>query len=204
MAFSQRNNVHVNGTLILESQLSSSKVELLIKTDNLKHFPIIAIVGKEKWKNFKKEFPNSYESISISGTLTKKYGLNHQTRYIIYATNDNSISCFHSIKELNESGIEFYGTVKLIKKLDFTPESNLFLKKIILETTNESPIDFEVTVLRSVAHYFDEIEEGTLLKAKASYVFDSSHPPYWKMNSIPEVIGFCWQESLHKNAGFFI
>lgn len=186
MAFSQKNNVHVNGTLILESCFSSSKVELLIKTENLKQLPIIAIVEKEKWKNFKKEFPKSYESLSISGTLTKKYGLNHQ--YIIYANNDNSISCFHYVKELNESGLEFYGTVKLIKKLDFTPESNLFLKKIVLETTSDSPTRFEVTVLRSVAHYFDEIEEGTILKAKASYVFDSSHPPYWKMNSIPEVI----------------
>ena len=128
MTFSP-NNVHVNGSLILESQLNSSKVELLIKTE--KQLPIIAIVGKEKWESFKKDFPNSYESLSISGTLTKAYGLN---KYIINVNNDNSISCFHSIKELNESGIEFYGTVKLIKKLDFTPESNLFIKKIVLKT----------------------------------------------------------------------
>lgn len=187
MNFSQ-NNVHVSGNLISESQLSSSKVQLLIKTENLQKMPIIAIVGREQWESFKKAFPDSYESISVSGTLTKTYGLNHQVKYIIHVNNNNSISCFHSIKGLNESNMEFYGTVRLIKKLDFNLESNLYLKKIVLETTDESPIKFEVTVLRSVAHYFDEIEEGTLLKAKANYVSDSAHPPTWRMTSKPMVL----------------
>ena len=189
MAFSQKNNVHINGTLISEYNLSSSKVKLLIKTENLKQLPIIAIIGRKQWEGFKKAFPNSYKSLSISGILTKISNSN-EVKYLINVTNDNSISCFHSIKELNESGLDFSGTVKLIKKLDFTLESKLFLKKIILETTSEPPIKFEVTVLRSVAHYFDEIEEGTILKIKASYVCDLTHPPCWKMNSIPEIIEF--------------
>ena len=176
------NNVHVSGNVLAEKVLNSkSQLEVGIETGN-NVIPITAIVKNAQWEKFKKDYPDRHNAVTISGQLQIL-----RDGYVVQA---DSITCFHNIlqDELNESGCQFHGRVRLKKKFDFDTKSNLFLKRLILETDSAQPVRIEAMALRGAASSFEEIEEGQELFVKANLVMDNQgdHPPYWRIDHQPE------------------
>ena len=179
------NNVHISGSLIREVEKKEGKMLLEIASPT----QINAIVEAKKWYKFKSEYPN-IQTISVSGILNKKI-LDGTVVYIVNVVNDNSIGCFHNIFDNDfDFKTNFFGTVILKKKFQFETESNMYLKRMVFETTGSGlPTTFEAVALRSFASYFDEIEEESKLILKAVYVSkNDGYDPYWKITNKPILI----------------
>ena len=184
------NNVHVSGKIINKKILNEKFIQLELGIEsNEKIIPISTKILLKEWNRLIKSFPE-IQSISISGTLFKDYEPEYdEEKYIIKTLKTNSLSCFHNLlsDSLNESKICFYGPVTLQKKLNYTTNSQLILKRMIFET--EENVVFEATAIRSLALFFDNIEEGAKLLLKANYIIDKKgFAPYWIIKHYPEQI----------------
>lgn len=171
-----RNNVQISGE-ILSSEDKKNTIFLLIGISR-DLIPIKVIIDRLLWENFKKNFPEA-KSITVNGQLISKKGE--------FAIKTSQIRLFHNdlSEVLDESGINFHGKVQLSKKFDFQPKNHLYLKRMIFKTDISS---FEATALRSIATFFNDIEEGDTIILKATYVIDQSqkNPPYWRIQQKPE------------------
>lgn len=181
----RRNNVHISGNLVKETEKKEGKTILEMASPT----HISAMVEAEQWDRFKSEYPN-IKTISLSGILNRQI-VNGNTTYFINVINDNSICCFHNLLDDDfDLKTRFSGAVRLKKKFNFDIESHMYLKRLIFETIGSGiPTTFEAVALRSIAPYFDEIEEGDELILKAIYVStDDGYNPYWRITNKPVLI----------------
>lgn len=184
-----RNNVHVSGKVLAEERFLQGFYHVTIGINSSNSLlTVIVQIDAPQWEQFKQEFPDKCNSVTISGRLrTLRIGDNIQ--YIIQA-GKNSISCFHNFFD-DESGSQFYGLVKLRKKFDFDTKSKMYLKRLVFEICDSTTrnVYFEAIALRGTAPYFDNIEEGEIMFLKASFVIDENgNPPYWRIKHQPELI----------------
>lgn len=178
-----KNNVHVSGIVLNEEIITSSEIKIVIGIEEALTFPVV--IQKKSWEKFKKIYPEC-KSVTFFGQLRT---FRKSTGSIEYSIEASSVSCFHNILQdslLNESGSQFHGIVTLQKKFDFEPESKLFLKRMVFKT-DDRPVYLEATALRSIAPYFEDINEGEKMILRANYMFDN-HQPYWRIKHRPVLI----------------
>lgn len=179
----QKNNVHVSGILSKE-RVNDKEVSLEISICNTQ---IKSVIERCIWEKYKDQFPNEYQSLTISGVLQSERNDEGRLKYIIKAAN---IGHFHNVlvEELDERSSQFCGLVKLKKKFDFDTSSKLLLKRLLFETISSEKQVLEAVALRGIVPYFDNIQEGSVLMLKADYVADKNGNQYWRVNHIPEFI----------------
>lgn len=175
----RKNNVQVSGEL-KDFHTNDEFAQLLLENP----IPIVVIIPLTIWNKFNFSHPEE-KNLSLSGVLDKE---NKTNEYVVKIVNDNSISCFHNLLG-NEAETTFSGSVILKKKFDFNTDSKMYLKRMIFETIDFEPITFEAVAIRSIVSYFDNIEEGTKLKIKASFTLSKDGlPPYWRITNKPIIV----------------
>jgi len=175
----QKNNVHVSGIVMEEEALTSKESQLRVGIkDDLN---LTVKIENVLWEKFKQSHPE-HDGVTFSGQLQW-----FREGYVIKA---NAVTCFYNVLKdvMDDSVCQFYGKVTLQRKFDFNT-NHLYLKRMVFETDNPSPVKFEGVALRGISPYFDDIQEGENLIIKANLVSDKNgRPPYWRIKSQPELL----------------
>ncbi|MBR2290080.1 MAG: hypothetical protein IJ867_05735 [Clostridia bacterium] len=184
----QTNNVLVSGNIMEEFPISpkTTRLEVGAKANGNIVVTIPVLISTEQWESFKEDYPEKYESVTISGHLDSAYKENSDNIPYVIKTGKNSITCFHHMLDnyIDESKIQFSGIVKLLEKSDLSKDSELILRWLTLETTTKYPTVFKAVALRKIAPDLNKVKAGTNLWVKANLVQDKeTYQPYWRLKN---------------------